>query len=187
MLGITDLKVGKTIVLDSDPWQVMWNQHSKSARGAGVMRTKLKNLVSGAVVDRTFQGAEKFEGADMRYGKAQFLYAAGDQFDFMDQETFETHSFERSVLGDTAHFLVEGMDVDLQFFNDAPINVKMPPKMTFEVTQTDPGVTGDRAQAGTKPATLETGYIAQVPQFIKVGDKVVINTDSGDYMERAKS
>jgi elongation factor P len=104
----------------------------------------------------------------------------------MDQESFETVSLPKEVIGDTAHFLTDGMDVDLQYFNGSPINVQLPPKMTFEVVETEPGVKGDRAQAGTKPAKIDTGYMVSVPLFVEKGEKIVINTDSGEYIERAR-
>jgi len=187
MLGITDLKVGKTIQLDGQPYLIVWNQHSKQARGGGVMKTKLKNLLTGNALERTFQGAESIEPAEVFYRKSQYLYASGDDYEFMDQENFETFQFTADQLGEKAKLLVDGMDVDVQYFGDKPINLQLPPKMTLKVVQTDPGVKGDTATGGSKPATLETGYvIKQVPLFINEGDSIVINTDSGEYVERAK-
>ncbi len=187
MLGITDLKVGTKITLDGQPYVVTWNQHSKQARGAGVMKTKLKNLITGAALERTFQGSDKIDPADIGFRKAQFLYAQGDDFQFMDQETYETISLPKTKLGEAISFLTDGMDVDLLYFEKNPINIQLPPKMTFTVTQTDPGVKGDTAQGGSKPAVIETGYTVKVPLFINKDDKIVINTDSGEYVERAKS
>lgn len=187
MLGITDLKVGTKITLDGDPYVVTWNQHSKQARGGGVMKTKLKNLINGSALERTFQGSDKIDEADVGFRRAQFLYAQGENYEFMDQETYETVSLDASILGESVHFLVDGMDVDLLYFGTTPINIQLPPKMTLEVTETEPGVQGDRAQGGTKPATIETGYVIRVPLFINTGDKIVINTDSREYVERAKN
>ncbi len=187
MLGITDLKVGRAIQLDGVPFVVTYNQYSKQARGAGVMKTKLRNLLTGRTMERTFQGAEKVEEADIRYGRAQFLYANAGDYEFMDQETFETVTFTGEVLGDTAHFLLEGTDVDIQYFGDTPINVKVPPKVTFTVIETEPGVKGDTAQGGNKDATIDTGYVLKVPLFVNKEDKIVVNTDTGEYVERAKS
>ncbi len=187
MLGITDLKVGKTIQLDGQPYLIVWNQHSKQARGGGVMKTKLKNLLTGNALERTFQGAESIEPAEVYFRKSQYLYASGEDYEFMDQENFETFQFTAKQLGDKKEFLIDGMDVDVQYFGDQPINLQLPPKMTLEVTYTDPGVKGDTATGGSKPATLETGFvIKQVPLFINIGDKIVVNTDSGEYVERAK-
>lgn len=186
MLGITDLKVGTKIELDGQPYVVTWNQHSKQARGGGVMKVKLKNLMTGSALERTFQGSDKIEPADVGFRRAQYLYSTGDSYEFMDQESFETISLTTEVLGESTSFLTDGMEVDLLYFGTTPINIQLPPKMAFEVTQTDPGVQGDRAQGGTKPATLDTGYVARVPLFINKGDKVVINTETGEYVERAK-
>ena len=186
MLGITDLKVGAKIVLEGHPFLVTWSQHSKQARGAGVMKTKMRNLITGATVEKTFQGNDKIEEADISFSRAQFLYRNVDDFEFMDQTSFETINFTTEQLGDTAYFLTDGMDVDIQYFDSKPINVQLPPKMTFEVTQTDPGVRGDTATGGSKPATIITGFEVKVPLFINPGDKIVINTDTREYCERAK-
>ncbi len=186
MLGITDLKVGTKVQLDGDPYVVTYSQHSKQARGGGVMKTKLRNLITGGTVEKTFQGNDKVEPAEINFARAQFLYANGDEYEFMDQESFETISLDKNRLGDVTNFLTEGMDVDIQYFEGNPINIQLPPKMTLEVTETDPGVKGDTATGGSKPATIDTGYVLQVPLFINVGDKIVINTDNGEYCERAK-
>ena len=186
MLGITDLKIGTKMQLDGQPYVVTWNQHSKQARGGGVMKVKIRNLETGAVLERTFQGADKIEEADVAYRKAQFLYSSGDDYEFMDQESYETVTLDISKLGDSAAFLTDGMEVDLLYFGTNPINIQLPPKMKIRITQTDPGVQGDRSSAGTKPATIETGKIIRVPLFINVGDEIILNTDTGEYVERAK-
>lgn len=186
MLGITDLKVGKKIQLNEEPFLVVWNQHSKKARGGGVMKTKLKNLITGATLEKTFQGSDKTEEADVHFKKAQFLYAQGDDYEFMDQETFDTVSLSQDILGDSIGFLVEGMEVDLLYFGTRPINIQLPPKMAIKVTETDPGVKGDTAHGGSKPATLETGTIIKVPLFINKGEKIIVNTSLMEYVERAK-
>ncbi|MCF7917685.1 elongation factor P [Candidatus Gracilibacteria bacterium] len=186
MLGITDLKVGATVQIDDEPYIITWNQFSKTARQGGVMKTKLRNLLSGRVMEKTFQGSDRIEEADVNFRRAQFLYTSGDDYEFMDQETFETVTLNKESIGDLVNFMLDGMDCDLQYFNGNPINIKLPPKMTFKITQTEPGVQGDRAQGGTKSATLETGYVIRVPLFVNQGDKVVMNTDTGEYVERAK-
>jgi len=186
MLGLADIKSGKHIVLDGDPYTVTWNVFGKTARQGGVMKTKLKNLITGRVMEKTFQGSDKVEEADIRYKKAQFLYAAGDQYDFMDQEDFDTVSFMADQLGNQVNFISEGMDVDIQYFNGSPINVQLPAKMTFTVIQTDPGVKGDTAGSANKDAVIDTGYKVKVPLFINKDEKIVVNTLSGEYIERAK-
>lgn len=150
------------------------------------MKAKLKNLINGKVMEKTFQGSDKIEAADVSFKKAQFLYATGEVYSFMELETYETIELGADILGEQTNFLSDGMDCDLQCFNGTPINVQLPPKMTFEITYTEPGVQGDRAQGGTKPATISTGFVARVPLFVNQGDSVVINTLSGEYVERVK-
>lgn len=173
------------ITVDGDPYLILNAQHSKQARGSGVCKTKIKNLLSGSILNKTFQGNDKLEPADLSHSKAQFLYGDGENYNFMNSETFEQFSLDNETIGDQANFLVDGMDVDIQSFEDNPIAVILPPKVDLEVTQTDPGVKGDTASGGTKPATLETGFVIQVPLFIDIGDKIRINTESGEYVERA--
>ena len=187
MLGITDLKVGQYIQLDGQPYVVTWNQFSKTARQGGNMKTKLKNLITGNTIEKTFSGAEKVEEAEISYKRAQFLYATGDEYEFMDNETYEQVSFDKKRLGDVVWFLTDGMDVDIQYFNGEPINVQLQPKMTFEVIETEPGVKGNTAGNVTKDAKISTGYTLKVPPFIEKGDRIVINTLNGEYVERAKN
>lgn len=186
MLNLAEIKMGKTIVYEDDPYQVTWNQFSKSGRQGGVMKTKLKNLKTGKTVEKTFQGSDKVEEADVGYKKAQFLYANGDEYEFMDNESYEQMVFTSDQLGDTRHFLKDGMDVDIQYFNGSPINVQLQPKIAYEITETEPGIKGNTAGNVTKNATIETGYEIKVPPFIEVGDKVILNTLNGEYVERAK-
>ncbi len=186
MLGISDCKTGAKLVLDGEPYIIVWNQFSKTARQGGVMKTKMKNLITGKVMEKTFQGSDKIEEADVVFRKAQFLYSTGEEYEFMDNETFESISLTKGVLGDSTDYLIDGMDCDLQLFNGNPINIQLQPKMTFEIIETDPGVQGDRVNGGTKPATISTGKVIRVPLFIAKGEKVVVNTDSGEYVERAK-
>lgn len=186
MLGISDCKTGAKLVLDGEPYIIVWNQFSKTARQGGVMKTKMKNMISGKVMEKTFQGSDKVEGADVVFRKAQFLYSVGEDYEFMDNETFESITLTKDVLGDSTSYLVDGMDCDLQLFNGVPINIQLQTKMTFEITETDPGVQGDRVNGGTKPATISTGKVIRVPLFIAKGEMVIVNTDSGEYVERAK-
>ena len=186
MLDINDLRVGTNIQLEGTPYTITWSQHSKQARGAGVMKVKLRNLLTGASLDRTFQGNEKLEEAMIQFRSAQFLYADGDQYEFMDQESYETVVLPADRLGTMVHFLVDGAAVDIQYFDDRPINVQIPTKLAFKVAETEPGVKGDTATSATKMAKLETGYELKVPLFINQGEMVVVNTLSGEYVERAK-
>lgn len=186
MLSISELKTGVHVQLDGQPYTITWNQFGKTARQGGNMKTKLKNLLTGNTMERTFSGAEKVEPAEISYRKAQFLYANGDEYEFMDNESYEQMVFTKEKLGDTVNYMSDGMDVDIQYFNGEPINVSVQAKMTFEITETEPGVKGNTAGNVTKDATLETGLVIKVPPFINKGDKVVINTLSGEYVERAK-
>ncbi|MCB9809889.1 elongation factor P [Candidatus Peribacteria bacterium] len=186
MLNLSDIKTGKTIIMDDEPYRITWNQFSKTARQGGVMKTKMKNLITGKVVEQTFQGSDRVEEAEIQYRRAQFLYQAGEQFDFMDQESFETFPFTAEQLGDQANYLSEGIDVDIQYFNGKPINIMLPAKMTFRVVQCEPGVKGNTATGATKNATIETGYEIKVPLFINQDDLVVLNTLTGEYVERGK-
>lgn len=186
MLGITDLKAGQYVQLDGQPYIITWNQFSKTARQGGNMKTKLKNLLTGNTMEKTFSGSDKVEDAEITYKKAQFLYATGDDYEFMDNENYEQMSFTKDQLGDIVRFLSDGMDADIQYFDGKPINVTVQPKMTFEVVETEPGVKGNTAGNVTKDAKISTGYVIKVPPFIEKGDRVVINTLNGDYVERAK-
>ena len=186
MLGITDCKKGAKVKYNGEPYLIVWNQFSKSARQGGVMKTKMKNMLTGKVMEKTFQGNDKIEEADLAYRDAQYLYANGDVCSFMDMETYETIELSKESLGNTANFLVDGMDCSLLLFEGKPVNVQVPPKMEFTIAKTDPGVQGDRSSAGTKPATLGTGWVIRVPLFVETGDKVIVNTDTGEYVERVK-
>ena len=186
MLSVAEIKTGVHIQLDGQPYTVTWNQFGKTARQGGNMKTKLKNLLTGSTMEKTFSGADKVEPAEINYKRAQFLYAAGEGYEFMDNESYEQMTFTAEQLGDTVNYLSDGMEADIQYFNGQPINVQVQPKMTFEVTETEPGVKGNTAGNVTKDATIDTGLVIKVPPFIEKGDKVVVNTLSGEYVERAK-
>lgn len=186
MYSITDLKVGTAIKIDGEPFIVTASQHSKQARGGGVMKTSVRNLLTGAILQKTFQGSDRIEPADLNYKKAQFLYNDGSDYHFMFTDSFEQFSFSPAELGDNVHYLLDGSDVDIQMVGDKPISVQVPPKVNLSVTETEPGVRGDTASGGSKPATLETGLVVQVPLFVNQGDILRINTQTGEYVERAK-
>lgn len=186
MLGITDLKTGTTIDLNGDPVIVLSYQHSKMGRGGAVLRTKLKNLKTGATFDTTFKSSDKFEEASLERRACQYLYAEGNSFAFMDNASFEQFSLSGELVGEKSRFLKEGSEFQVIFYEDKPVSVVFPIKMDFEVTHTEPGVKGDTAQGGSKPATLETGATITVPLFVKIGDVIRVNTDENTYVERAK-
>lgn len=186
MLGITDLKTGVTIDLEGNPFVVLDYQHSKMGRGGAVLRTKLRNLKTGAVVDLTFKSSDKFDEAVLDRRTCSYLYAEGNQHFFMDSESFEQFAMSAEEVGPKVRFLKEGSDLQILFYEGKPVSVVLPIKMDFEVTHTEPGVRGDTATGGTKPATLETGAVITVPLFIKIGERIRVNTDEGTYVERAK-
>ena len=185
MLSINDLKIGTKIIFNNQPMVVVFAQHSKLGRGGGIMRTKLRNLIDGTTIEKTFAGAEKLEPAELETKKAQFLYHDDAGYNFMDSSSFEQFSLDKKQLGDIARFLKDGADVDIIYFDGKPINIQLPIKITLEVTYTEPGFRGNTTSNVLKPATLETGAQIQVPIFIKEGDKIVIDTRTGEYVERA--
>lgn len=185
MYEITDLKIGTNIALDNEPYRVVWNQFSKTGRQGGVMAVKLKNLRDGKVIPKTFQGADKIQPAEIMMKKAQFLYKDGAGFNFMNSEDFEQFSLSEEAVGEAGQFLQDGEEYDLMYFDGTPINVNLPIKMEFTVKETMPGVKGDTASGGTKPATLDCGITVQVPLFISEGEKIRVNTETLEYVERA--
>ncbi len=186
MLNISDIKTGKKIVLDGDPYTVIFNEHSKMGRAGAVMRTKLKNLANGSVVEKTFQGADKVEEADITKSKAQYLYAENDQYYFMDNETYDQFAIDQSALGNMVQYLTEGLEVTLLNFNNNPINIEPPIKVTLTVTDAPPGLKGDTQSGGDKLVTVETGAQITTPLFIETGDCIVVNTETGTYVSKAQ-
>ncbi len=185
MLTISDLKTGKKIVLDSTPYAIIYNEHSKMGRAGAVMRTKLKNLTNGAVMEKTFQGSDKVEEADISKSKAQFLYTEGENFNFMDNETYDQFVIGEEAIGAAKDYLTEGLEVTMLNFNDNPINIELPVKVTLEVTEAPPGLKGDTQSGGDKLVTVATGAKITTPLFIETGDNIIINTESGTYVSRA--
>jgi elongation factor P len=185
MLGITDIKTGRTIIWNDEPHLVLDYQHSMIGRGGAVMRTKLKNLLSGAIIDYTFAGADKVEEAEMSKSHAQYLYHEGDEYQFMDNETYDQFFLNEDSLGDMSKYLVEGTEVSILNWNGRPINIELPVKVTLTVTDAPPGIKGDTASGGDKVVTLETGLQVTTPLFVKTGDRIIVNTEKGTYVSRA--
>lgn len=181
------LRTGHKILLDKDPYLVVSYLLRPQSRGSAKMITKLKNLLSGSTIEKTFMSGENLDEADISQNRAQYLYNSGDDYFFMDNETYEQFEFSKDKLGDTVNYLKDNMEVSIMKFNGVPINVELPPTIVLEVAQTDPGVRGDTATGGNKPAILETGVRVSVPLFINPGDNLVINTVTGEYKERAKT
>lgn len=187
MLGITDLKNGVSINYEGAPCVVLSYQHSKMGRGGAVLRTKLRNLRTNAVFDITFKGGDKFEEAVLSKHSCSFLYAEADNFYFMNSESFEQFSLTAEEVAEKRQFLKEGAEVQILFYEEKPVSVELPIKMEFLVTDTEPGIKGDTAQGGSKPATIETGAKITVPLFVKIGDLIRVNTVEGTYVERVKA
>ncbi len=186
MYTITDLKPGRAVTLDGQPYLVVSSQFGRKSQSKANMQCKLKNLKTGAVVARNFQGSEKIEEADVGFRRVQFLYGGGTQgYTFMDLENYDQFELSADVLEDIQQYLSEGLEVDALLFDGNPIGIKLPSTVVLTVKETIPGVRGDTATGGGKPATMETGLAVTVPLFINEGEKIRVNTETGAYMERA--
>jgi elongation factor P len=180
-----DLKNGMTLNLDGQLWGVVDFQHVKPGKGGAFVRTKLKNVLTGKVVDRTFNAGVKVDVANVDRREMQYLYREGDDYVFMDVQDYEQPRIPAATVGDAANYLLEEQTATVAFNDGVPLYVDLPASVELTVSQTDPGVQGDRSTGGTKPATLETGAQVQVPLFITTGEKVKVDTRTGDYIGRA--
>lgn len=187
MLNLNEVKVGTRIEINNTPYEVIYREHSKIGRAGAVLRTKLKNLKTGAVISQTFQGSESLKETEVTLAKAQFLYREGDDYYFMEESNYEQFSLNRKSLGDTIFFLIEGTTLNVMIYNGKPINVDLPIKMDFRVKESPPALRGNTADGGSKQVKLETGFTLSVPLFIKEGDVIRINTRDGKYVERVSS
>ncbi len=184
--GHTDLKVGTLIELEGVPYRVTDYTHKAMGRGGAVVQVKIKNLLNGGVVEKSFRSSDKIVSADVSRANMQLLYREGDDMVFMNTETYDQETVAADVLGDQAKFVADSTTVQLLFFNGRVIGLEMPNAVFLEVTETEPGAKGDTATTAMKPATVETGVQVMVPLFINEGDKVKVNTLTGSYLERAK-
>jgi len=180
-----DLKNGMTLNLDGQLWGVVDFQHVKPGKGGAFVRTKLKNVHTGKVVDRTFNAGVKVEVANVDKREMQYLYREGDDFVFMDVQDYDQPRIPAATVGDAANYLLEEQTATVAFNDGVPLYLDLPAAVELTVSQTDPGVQGDRSTGGTKPATLETGAQIQVPLFITTGEKIRVDTRSGEYLGRA--
>lgn len=187
MYDITDLKPGRAINIDGEPFIVVSSVFGRKSQSKANMQCKLKNLITGAVVARNFQGSEKIEPADVGYRRVQYLYNDGENWSFMDLNSYDQFTFNAETIGDAKDYLVDGNEVDAIVFNENPIGIKLKSTVDLKVTETTPGVKGDTATGGNKHATLESGLVVNVPLFIQEGEVVRINTETGEYMARANS
>ncbi len=183
-VSTNDLKNGMSLELNDGLFTVIEFQHVKPGKGGAFVRTKLRNARTGAVLERTFRADEKVEQAYIDKRDMQYLYFDGDNYVFMDTETYEQVPVSNAALGDGSNYLKDGDSAVLQMYGDEIIGVDLPAAVELIVTQTDPGVQGDRVSGAKKPATLETGFIVQVPLFVNEGDKIKVDTRSGEYLTR---
>ena len=185
MISVNDFRTGLTIFVDGQLYRVMEFQHVKPGKGAAFVRSKLRNLRNGNVQEKTFRAGEKVEKAQIDNRKMQYLYAQGDEHVFMDLESYDQTELASSVIEYELKFLKENMEVHIQSFQGEMLGVELPNTVELEVTETEPGIKGDTASGGTKPATLQTGLTVQVPFFINQGDVLIINTTESSYVSRA--
>jgi len=184
MASTADIKNGVVLKIDGQLWTVIEFQHVKPGKGGAFVRTKMKNVVSGKTVDRTFNAGAKIETENVDRRDFQYLYADGDSFVFMDTSDYDQLSVPAAVVGDAANFMLENQSVTVALHDGNPLYVELPASVTLEITYTEPGLQGDRSTGGTKPATVETGYQIQVPLFLEQGTKVKVDTRTGDYLGR---
>ncbi len=184
MINVGELKRGIMIELDGQLFQVVEFQHIKMGRGSAQVRLKLRNIKSGGIADRSFQATEKFQRVRLDHRTVQYLYSDDDQYHFMDTETFDQITLSRATLGDAVNYLKENLTMELLSYNDQPLGVELPITVDLEITHTEPGFKGDTATGGTKPATLETGLVVQVPLFVNQGETIRVDTRTGGYLER---
>lgn len=184
MLKVADLKTGKFVKIDDIPFEVLEYFHTKIGRGGAIVKTKLRNLKTGNVIEKTFKGQEKIEEASMSFNSCQFLYSDGEEYFFMDNKTFNQFFLKKDILGASINFLKEGDNINVTFLEKEPMNIDLPIKVDFKVTEAQPGVKGDTASSATKEVEIETGFRLQAPLFIKVGDIIRIDTRNGKYVER---
>ena len=184
MATTNDLKNGMVLVIDGQLWSVVEFQHVKPGKGPAFVRTKIKNVLSGKTVDKTFNAGVKVETATVDRRDMQYLYQDGADFVFMDVSTYDQITVPGDTVGDAANFLLEGQTATVAMHEGTVLYVDLPASVVLEVTYTEPGLQGDRSSAGTKPATVETGYEIQVPLFLESGTKVKVDTRSGEYLGR---
>ena len=184
MASTADIKNGVVLSIDGQLWSVVEFQHVKPGKGGAFVRTKLKNVVSGKVVDKTFNAGAKVDIQNVDRRDYQYLYNDGDSFVFMDVKDYDQINVSQAVVGDAARFLLENMNVTIAMHDGLPLYIDMPPSVVLEITHTEPGLQGDRSNAGTKPATVETGAEIQVPLFVDQGTRVKVDTRTGEYLGR---
>ena len=184
MASTTDIKNGAVLKIDGNLWSVVEFQHVKPGKGGAFVRTKLRNVTSGKVVDRTFNAGAKIETATVDRSDYQYLYQDGDDYVFMDMKTYDQINVPATVVGDAANYMLESQTATIAMHEGNPLYIELPASVVLEITYTEPGLQGDRSTGGTKPATVETGYEIQVPLFMEEGTRVKVDTRDGSYSGR---
>jgi elongation factor P len=184
MASTSDIRNGAVLKIDGQLWAVTDFQHVKPGKGGAFVRTKMKNVLTGKVVDKTFNAGAKIETANVDRRDFQYLYKDGNDFVFMDTADYDQLTVSEAVVGDAANFMLENQAVTVALNEGLPLYVELPASVTLEITYTEPGLQGDRSTGGTKPATVETGYQIQVPLFLEQGTRVKVDTRTGDYLGR---
>jgi elongation factor P len=184
MLNLNEIKTGKVIQVNSEPYLVTKIDHHKMGRGGAVLKTRLRSLINGSILDKTFQGNEKAEEADIEKKKINFLYKNGTDAYFMDNETYEQFSLSLEQIGGKQKFLKDGTDVDILYFQGKPVTIDLPVKVDFRVVNAPPAIKGNSAGSVTKMIEIETGAKVNVPLFVNEGDIIRVNTETGEYIER---
>ena len=186
MYTSADLKKGLKLTLDGDPYLVIAFDFTKPGKGQALYRTKMRNMINGSIIDRTYRSGETFEPAHLEERQMQFLYRDESGFHFMDNQSYEQVIMTEDTIGDAKNYLIDNLPVDILLFREKAIGVNLPNFVNLRVIQTDPWVKGDTSGSDSKPATVETGYVLRVPPFLEEGELVVIDTRSGDYSTRVK-
>jgi elongation factor P len=186
MYTAADLRKGLKVTIDNEPYIVVAFDFTKPGKGQSLYRTKLKNMITGLTIDRTYREGDTFEPASMEERVMQYLYKEGEHYHFMDNQTYEQMIIDEEALGDAKNFVIENMNVEVLLFRDRPIGVDLPNFVNLRVIKTDPWVKGDTSKADYKPATVETGYVLKVPPFIMEGELITIDTRTGEYSTRVK-
>lgn len=187
MISTADFRNGLVVQLDGDLWEIVEFQHVKPGKGGAFVRTRFKNVLTGRILEKTFRSGERMEEARLEERSWQYLYNDGDLFHFMDPESYEQIEVGSAIVGDASDWMRENQEISLLFHGNQVIKVNVPVAVVLRITKCDPGVQGDRASGGTKPATLETGVTVQVPLFVSEGDRIKVDTRSGEYIERVNS
>ena len=186
MYNASDLRKGLKIEIDGEPYVVTVFEFSKPGKGQSLYRCKLKNMITGVIIDPTYRSGDTFKPADLSERRMQYLYNQDDEFWFMDVENYEQSALKEDQVGDAKNYLIDNLEVDILFFGDRPIGITLPNFVDLTVTKADPWAKGDSVTGDTKPITLETGYELRVPPFIEEGGKITVDTRTGEYVTRVK-